>query len=94
MTTARDFPNTENDTTVKEFSYTQENKAISYYCCIIRRETPETETGLTWEVLKQIGSHTPTYEYWDRYAVAEMDFKNFVLEALNTDIFYKYSAEK
>lgn len=81
-------------TTVKEFSYSQENKSISYYCCIIRRETPDTETGLTWEVLKQIGTHEPVSESWDRYAIAEMDFKNFVLDALNTDIFYKYSAEK
>lgn len=88
------FENTDTSSTVKEFSYGQEGKLISYYACIIRRETPETETGITWEVLKQVGKHTPVQFCTERYCVAEMDFKNFVLDALNTDIFYKYSAEK
>lgn len=91
---SRLFENTENDITVKEFSYSQENKNISFYCCIIRRETPDTETGLTWEVLKQVGSNTPVYFYYDRYISAEMDFKNFVIDSMNTDIFYNYSAER
>ncbi len=88
------FENTENDTTVKEFSYSHESKGVSYYGCIIRRETPNTETGLTWEVFKQIGTDAPFQYCTENYSVAEMDFKNFILEALNTDHFYKYSAEK
>jgi hypothetical protein len=88
------FANTENDVTVKEFSYSHPHREVSYYGCIIRRETPETETGITWEVFKQVGTNTPTQYCTERYAAAEMDFKNFVLEALNTDHFYKYSAEK
>lgn len=78
---------------VKEFTFSN-TKDKKFFCSIIRRETPCTETGITWEVLKQVDTITPTVAEYDRYATAEMDFKNFVLEALNTDIFYTFSAEK
>lgn len=82
------------ETLVKEFSYAQDNKAIQSSCCIIRRETPNTETGITWVVQSKVGNHPSTETKSEYYAIAEMEFKNFVLESLNTDIFYKYSAEK
>lgn len=84
---------TENDITVKEFSYSV--KESKFYATIIRRVTPETETGITWEVLSQVNSERCAVDGYDRYSVAEMAFKNFVLQALNTDTtFYTYNAER
>ena len=76
---------------VKQFSLAQKDN--QYFCTISRRETPETETGITWEVLTQTNTERPVLECFERYAVAEMAFKNYVLESLNTDHFYQYTAE-
>lgn len=84
----------ENATIIKEFSYSQVRNDLKFFSTIIKRETPETETGLTYEVLKQTGVERPVIETYDRFAIAEMDFKNFVLQALNNDLFYTYSAER
>lgn len=77
---------------VKTFSL--EQKGNQYFASISRRATPETETGVTWEVLKQTNTEHPRVETFERYSIAEMAFKNYVLEALNSDLFYTYSAEK
>lgn len=77
---------------VKQFSLAQKDN--QYFCTISRRETPETETGLTWEVLAQTNTEKPVLETFERYSIAEMAFKNYVVEALNTDHFYQYRAEK
>lgn len=77
---------------VKQFSLAQKDN--QYFCTISRRETPETETGLTWEVLTQTNTEKPVLETFERYSIAEMAFKNYVIASLNTDHFYQYSAEK
>jgi len=77
---------------VKQFSLAQ--KGNQFFCTISRRETPNTETGLTWEVLKQTNTEKPVLETYDRYAIAEMDFTHYVIESLNTDHFYQFSATK
>ena len=77
---------------VKQFSLAQKDN--QYFATISRRETPETETGITWEVLTQTNTDRPVLETFERYSIAEMAFKNYVIEALNTDHFYQYSATK
>lgn len=77
---------------IKTFSFAE--KENQFFCTISRRETPETETGITWEVLTQTNTKRPVLETFDRYTIAEMAFKNYVIEALSSDNFYTYSAEK
>lgn len=77
---------------IKTFSFAV--KENQFFCTISRRETPDTETGITWEVLKQTNTEKPVLKEYDRYSIAEMDFKNYVIEALSSDNFYTYSAEK
>lgn len=76
---------------VKEFSYT--NRADTTTCTLIRRETPETETGITWVVSITHNESTKPDEKFDHLSIAEMAFKNYVLYALNSNtMFYTYSA--
>ena len=77
---------------VKQFSFAQ--KGNQYFASISRRATPDTDTGITWEVLTQTNIEKPVLETFERYAIAEMAFKNYVIEVLSADNFYHYSAEK
>ena len=58
-----------NATIIKEFSYSQVRNDLKFFSTIIKRETPETETGLTYEVLKQTGVERPVIETYDRCLV-------------------------
>lgn len=80
---------------VKQFSLGQFAQGEKqFFCTISRRETTSTETGIAWEVLTQTGTDRPVVVSYDTYAVAEMDFKNYVVTALSSDHFYEYSAIK
>lgn len=81
------------DTIVKEFSYTSRGDVTTV--TLTRSETPDTETGITWIVSRHHNGSTAPDQRYDFCSVAEMDFKNAVLEALNSNtMFYTYSAER
>lgn len=78
---------------IKEFTYT--NGSDTSNVTLIRHETPDTETGITWIVSHTLNGKSSADKKYDRMSVAEMDFKNAVLYALNTSsLFYTYSAER
>lgn len=91
----------ENDHIVKEFSFSKpvhlengETLDNKFYGSIIKRYTSRSSTGILWEVNKQYNGNTLVVNEWESYAVAEMDFSNFIAESLNDDIFYKFTAER